>query len=238
MPASSLTWNNTTRLLRRLATQALRPSRGTRLRPFSQHHEVRRKAEAMIRPDRDVVGQVHRDSGVSTSFVNNQAHLLSNVTPFQLIDLPRLEHFRLGAGLQLVEAERVAREIDIDNLVHGEFHQGRRCERTIVDMTKLFDHLRAVASEGYALDFEECEEGLVCAAAPVFGPSGEILAALSISGPAYRLGGERTHREIAPHLIAAAGRLADLRTGEQTLEEMFIRLVEGKEETYPPGPPP
>ena len=81
-------------------------------------------------------------------------------------------------------------------------------ERTIVDTTKLFDHLRAVASEGFAMDFEECEEGLVCAAAPVFGPTGEVLAALSISGPAYRLGEERMHREIAPHLTGAAGRLS------------------------------
>lgn len=81
-------------------------------------------------------------------------------------------------------------------------------ERTIVDTTKLLDHLRTVASQGYAIDFEECEEGLVCAAAPIFGPTGEVLAALSISGPAYRLGEERVHREIAPHLIAAATRLS------------------------------
>jgi IclR family acetate operon transcriptional repressor len=65
-----------------------------------------------------------------------------------------------------------------------------------------------VASEGYAIDLEECEEGLVCAAAPIFGPTGEVLAALSISGPAYRLGEERMHREIAPQLVAAATRLS------------------------------
>jgi DNA-binding IclR family transcriptional regulator len=81
-------------------------------------------------------------------------------------------------------------------------------ERTITDRTKFFDHLRSVASEGYAIDSEECEEGLVCAAAPVFGPTGEVVAALSISGPAYRLGEERVHRELAPHLVAAAGRLS------------------------------
>jgi DNA-binding IclR family transcriptional regulator len=81
-------------------------------------------------------------------------------------------------------------------------------ERTIVDHTKLFDHLRSVAYEGYAMDNQECEEGLVCAAAPVFGPTGEVMAALSISGPSYRLGEERVHRAIAPHLVAAALRLS------------------------------
>jgi DNA-binding IclR family transcriptional regulator len=45
-----------------------------------------------------------------------------------------------------------------------------------------------VAGAGFALDLEECEPGLCCAAAPVYDASGRMLAALSVSGPAFRLG--------------------------------------------------
>src|SRR5262245_30846684 len=42
-----------------------------------------------------------------------------------------------------------------------------RTDATIVDRDKLFEHLRMVAGAGFALDLEECEPGLCCAAAPV-----------------------------------------------------------------------
>jgi hypothetical protein len=69
-----------------------------------------------------------------------------------------------------------------------------RTASTIVDRDKLFEHLRMVAGAGFALDLEECEPGLCCAAAPVHDAAGRMVAALSISGPAFRLGEERLLR--------------------------------------------
>lgn len=83
-----------------------------------------------------------------------------------------------------------------------------RTPATIVDSHKLFDHVRSVVLRGYALDLEECELGLACAAAPVFSESGETIAALSVSGPAFRLTEERLLGEIVPLVVDAASRLS------------------------------
>jgi DNA-binding IclR family transcriptional regulator len=83
-----------------------------------------------------------------------------------------------------------------------------RTPSTIVDSHKLFDHVRSAAVRGYALDLEECEPGLACAAAPVFGSSGSAVAALSVSGPAFRMSEERLLTEIVPLVTGAAGRLS------------------------------
>jgi DNA-binding IclR family transcriptional regulator len=83
-----------------------------------------------------------------------------------------------------------------------------RTEQTITDGLKFFEHARMVASQGFALDLEECEPGLNCAAAPVQDRSGRVVAALSVSGPAYRLDTERLHDEIVPKVLDAANRLS------------------------------
>ena len=82
----------------------------------------------------------------------------------------------------------------------------QRTPATIVDSQKLLDHVRSAVLRGYALDLEECERGLTCAAAPVFSESGEAIAALSVSGPAFRLTEEHLLGEIVPMVVDAAGR--------------------------------
>jgi DNA-binding IclR family transcriptional regulator len=85
---------------------------------------------------------------------------------------------------------------------------GARTASTIVDRDKLFEHLRMVAGAGFALDLEECEPGLCCAAAPVYDVSGRMLAALSVSGPAFRLGEEHLLRCVVPAVTGAAEALS------------------------------
>jgi IclR family acetate operon transcriptional repressor len=63
----------------------------------------------------------------------------------------------------------------------------RYTEHTITDLAALEDELTAVRRDGYAKADAELEDGLVAVAAPVFGASGGCVAALSISGPAYRM---------------------------------------------------
>jgi DNA-binding IclR family transcriptional regulator len=83
-----------------------------------------------------------------------------------------------------------------------------RTPSTIVDRDKLFEHLRAVGGAGFAIDLEECEQGLCCAAAPVRDAGGCIVAALSISGPAFRFGEERLLRSGVPAVTRAAEALS------------------------------
>ena len=79
---------------------------------------------------------------------------------------------------------------------------------TIVDPDKFQEHLRSVTSGGFATDLEESEAGVCCAAAPVFDSSGRVVAALSVTGPAFRLGHDPLQRDILPRVIDAAGDLS------------------------------
>jgi DNA-binding IclR family transcriptional regulator len=79
---------------------------------------------------------------------------------------------------------------------------------TVVDGVKLFDQLRTVAGQGFAVDLGECEDGLNCAAAPVNGEDGEIAAAISVSGPSFRLSEDVLYEKVVPVLIQVARELS------------------------------
>ena len=59
--------------------------------------------------------------------------------------------------------------------------------RTIVDRGDLRDDLARARSAGFAVAVEELELGLHAVAAPVFDAAGSCAAAVSVSGPGYRL---------------------------------------------------
>ncbi len=82
---------------------------------------------------------------------------------------------------------------------------------TLTQREALLEELKRVRAQGYALDNEERELGVRCVAAPVFGPTGEVVAAISLSAPANRLSLEAAHA-LAPRVVAAARR-ASLRLG-------------------------
>jgi IclR family acetate operon transcriptional repressor len=86
---------------------------------------------------------------------------------------------------------------------------------TIVERATLEAELELVRAEGFALAADELEAGLTALAAPVHGPTGDVIAALSISGPTLRLTPERV-AELRPELTKQAGVLsARLGHGEE-----------------------
>ena len=66
----------------------------------------------------------------------------------------------------------------------------------------------AIRERGYASAVDELERGLAAIAAPIFGPDGDVVAALSISGPTIRFTRERM-LELAPHLITQAAQVSE-----------------------------
>jgi len=74
---------------------------------------------------------------------------------------------------------------------------------TITDPAALRTVLDEVRDQGYAISNEEFEIGLVAIAAPIWGRSNELLAALSITGPTYRMDAETLQRYIPPLTEAA-----------------------------------
>lgn len=63
----------------------------------------------------------------------------------------------------------------------------RFTEKTITDRKELEKELNKVKKQGFALDREENEKDVCCIAAPIKDYQGKIIAAISISGPVYRI---------------------------------------------------
>lgn len=97
--------------------------------------------------------------------------------------------------------------------------EGRRerfTDATVTDADALHRQLDEAREKGWAAAVEEFEEGLNAVAAPIRGPEGSVIAAVSVAGPAYRLAPE-TLAGAAEALIGAAeeisrrlGHLADV----------------------------
>jgi len=62
-----------------------------------------------------------------------------------------------------------------------------KTKSTITDRAVLVEHLNTVRAQKFAIDDEESEDGIRCVGAPIFDRTGRVFAAISISGPAYRL---------------------------------------------------
>ncbi|MCZ4550401.1 IclR family transcriptional regulator [Williamsia sp. 1138] len=79
----------------------------------------------------------------------------------------------------------------------------RFTDRTIVDRGALVEELHLIAARGWSGAVEELEEGLNAIAAPVRDHTSDVVAALSISGPSFRLTPE-TMESLAPRIRDAA----------------------------------
>jgi DNA-binding IclR family transcriptional regulator len=76
-------------------------------------------------------------------------------------------------------------------------------ENTIVKIAELQRELATARERGWASVAEELEVGLNAVAAPVHDANAQVIAALSVSGPAYRMGPAQ-FEEAAKQTIAAA----------------------------------
>lgn len=83
----------------------------------------------------------------------------------------------------------------------------RITEHTIVVAGELRAQLDAARESGYVLARDELEIGLHAVAAPVHAHDGDVIGAISVSGPAYRLEGE-AFEELVKSTIAAAQELS------------------------------
>ena len=93
------------------------------------------------------------------------------------------------------QAELVGRELD------------RFTPHTHADPAVLKEELRTVLERGYAVTYGELELGLNAVAVPVLDEDGQVIAALSASGPAYRLSPERI-AEVLDQLVVTAAALS------------------------------
>lgn len=110
-----------------------------------------------------------------------------------------------SAGKVLLAFDPAARK---DAVAHG---LSRYTARTIVDIDLLTEQLTQIRADGYAASFEERDQGAASISAPVYGLTGEVVAAVGIGAPTQRL----TPADV-PHLaplVVEAAALASHRLG-------------------------
>lgn len=63
----------------------------------------------------------------------------------------------------------------------------KRTVNTITESQTFFDEMIEMKEKGYSVDLEEYEYGLSCYAVPIYNEFGEMICAMSVSGPTTRL---------------------------------------------------
>lgn len=79
--------------------------------------------------------------------------------------------------------------------------------KTITSSVRFKAELRAIREQGYSVDNEEREVGLRCIGAPVWNSTGEVVAAISIAGPAFRITDDRLP-QLSRAVMSVAARLS------------------------------
>lgn len=80
-------------------------------------------------------------------------------------------------------------------------------EYTITDPAELRAELETVRERGYSFNREESLAGTNAAGVSICGPDGDVIGALSVTGPSHRLKGERFEAELPDLLLGAANEL-------------------------------
>ena len=85
----------------------------------------------------------------------------------------------------------------------------KRTENTITDLIQLKEHLKAVRTQGYAIDDEENEKGIRCVAAPLYNEIGKVVAAISISVPAFRVTKKMVQDTLKKEVMETASKISE-----------------------------
>jgi DNA-binding IclR family transcriptional regulator len=80
-------------------------------------------------------------------------------------------------------------------------------EHTITDVAALFEELDRIRERGYAFNREENLVGLNAVGVPVRDADSDVLGALSVSGPSYRLDGAKLESEIPDFMLGMANEI-------------------------------
>ena len=83
----------------------------------------------------------------------------------------------------------------------------RFTDNTITDEEELFQALAKIRKQGYAYDLEEILPDLCCVSAPIYNHTGQVIAAISMSIPAYRF--RRSQTEYRDAIVRTAKAISE-----------------------------
>ncbi len=84
----------------------------------------------------------------------------------------------------------------------------RYTQKTICNSEELKAHLAYIRKVGYAIDDCEHEKDVRCVAAPVWDSSSRVVAAISLSGPAFRMVSEKIENSFIPAVKDTAEKIS------------------------------
>jgi DNA-binding IclR family transcriptional regulator len=140
---------------------------------------------------RDVLHQLAETSGETVTMVVRDG---LDVTTIEVVEGPSLVRMqaRVGARTQVhasAGAKAVLAWLPEEELMRiiDAWPRARLTPNTVTDRDELVRHLTSLRERGYSIDNEEMEIGLRCVGAPVRDQSGEVIAAVAVSAPRFRL---------------------------------------------------
>jgi DNA-binding IclR family transcriptional regulator len=80
-------------------------------------------------------------------------------------------------------------------------------KNTITDSETLFEELEMIREQGYSVNDQENLDGLKAIGAPILGADGQVIGALSVSGPTHRMKGEYFESELPDLLLGVVNEL-------------------------------
>jgi DNA-binding IclR family transcriptional regulator len=93
----------------------------------------------------------------------------------------------------------------IDRVLAGDLRP--MTPHTIVDAAEIREQLQRIRQQGYAVSFEETDEGVAGVSVPIRDARDRVIAGLSVSGPVTRVNAS-TIRDYTGHALEAARRIA------------------------------
>jgi DNA-binding IclR family transcriptional regulator len=84
----------------------------------------------------------------------------------------------------------------------------RRTDFTLTTREEFLADMARVRKRGYSFDDMESAAECRCVGAPIYDHDGNVVAAISISGPASRFALDLIEREVAPKLVAATQKIS------------------------------
>jgi len=143
----------------------------------------------MARPLMKELSELTRETVLLTAVNRTKGVVLERVESEEPI---RYSLFQPGASLPLHcgASSKILMaflpEEDWDRIIEKEGLK-RYTKNTITDADRLKAHLREIRKKGYAFSDQEVDRDVRAIAAPILNGGGELVAGLSVAGPAYRI---------------------------------------------------
>ena len=156
---------------------------------------------------RDLVHDIGEDAALSVPDGNHGLYIdqIQKSRPVQVQNWTgeRFEHHTTAAGFVFLAARD---DEDLDMYLAGPLAKSSPVTET--DPARLRELIQMTRTNGYAWSFEIWAEGVNGVAAPVKDTRGDVVASITVFGPAYRFPGDRDIGAIGRRLVETASHIS------------------------------